>query len=330
LTLLVGITSTAAGALVLAVVPSLRLPYVGRWTVLLPVSIVLAMAITTCEYWLNRCGAFGAVSSSRLIAACGMTGTQILLGWRGADGRGLITGLLVGMALALAVALVQAWRHRPVPAEASLARLLAAGSAYSRFPRYLLAAQACNSASNHAPTLVLGTAFGAALTGSYTLASRAMTMVDLVASAVGQAFYPQAARQLAAGEACGPLLRATMGRLLLIAAVVFPIVGLLAPTLFAIAFGERWREAGEILRLLLPVYVTRFVFYPAGLVPLLAGREDWYLLRQVGLCALVAASLAIGGWTGSFRVTLVLYSLAYTLLYLVDGLLAMRLVRARR
>jgi O-antigen/teichoic acid export membrane protein len=201
------------------------------------------------------------------------------------------------MALALALALHQAWRHRPAGAEASFGRLLAAGSTYSRFPRYLLVAQACNSASNHAPTLMLGAAFGAVLTGSYTLASRAMTMVDLVASAVGQAFYPQAARQLAAGVGCGPLLRATMGRLLLLAVVVFPVAGLLAPGLFAVLFGERWRGAGEILRLLLPVYFTRFVFYPAGLLPLLAGREHWYLFRQSVLFALVAAGL--GARSGS-------------------------------
>jgi len=193
----------------------------------------------------------------------------------------------------------------------------------------MLVAQVCNSAANHLPTLFLGSVFTAALTGAYTLGNRAMTMVDLLATAVGQAFYPKAAKIRSEGGDNKQLLKITFRRLLFFALFFFPLAYLVAPAFFAFVFGPEWRLSGELIRLVLPLFFTRFIFVPAGMIPMILERQNWYLYRQTALFVLVLSSLWAGYYTGSYRLTLVLYSLAYSVCYLADGVVALMLMNNR-
>lgn len=325
-TLRLGAALACLGLLFALVTPEFlfsSIPRMFRFLILLPFAIFSMMGITTTEYWLNRKGCFSTVSWGRFIGSLVMAGTQIGLGVLGWGGLGLISGFLIGLFTTFFINSVKSWQVRP-PVGGKYWELM---RQYSRFPKFMLLAQVCNSASNHFPVIAFGTYFGVSSAGTYTMANRTMTMVDLLASAVGQAFYPELAKKFAAAEDCYILLKKTLQKLAWLALAFFPLLFAIGPTLFAWCFGENWRQSGEIVRWILPMFVMRFVSYPATLVPMIAGRQDLYLLRQIFLFIFVVASLIAGWQSGSFKMTLFLYSAVYSFFYFLDMYIGIKILR---
>ena len=52
------------------------------------------------------------------------------------------------------------------------------------------------------------------------------------------------------------------------------------PTLFALVFGDAWRAAGEIVQLLVPLYLTRFVVTPVSQTLNILGRQKLHLVSS--------------------------------------------------
>jgi O-antigen/teichoic acid export membrane protein len=87
-----------------------------------------------------------------------------------------------------------------------------------------------------------------------------------------------------------------------LALLALPLVLLLwlfAPAAFAVAFGDAWREAGELASALALYIGVHFVASPLSVVTMAWGAQAWALkLALVGqalFVAALAAGLAVGG-----------------------------------
>ena len=92
-----------------------------------------------------------------------------------------------------------------------------------------------------------------------------------------------------------------------------------AERLFAVAFGEPWRQAGAIAIWLTPIFALRFVASPLSYVFYIAGKQHVDLLWQCNLLVVTIASFMI---TTSFEKSLKMYALGYGILYVVYALLS--------
>ena len=95
---------------------------------------------------------------------------------------------------------------------------------------------------------------------------------------------------------------AVRGVMRALALTALPLVGalwLFAPAAFVWAFGEPWREAGELARALALYIGLHFVASPLSVVTMAWGAQAWALkLSLVGqalFIAALAAGLAMGG-----------------------------------
>lgn len=312
----------ALGAVVALAIPPSWIPVLGREVMWLPLGLWLMSGVTSTEAWLNRNGAFGRVAVGRFSGALLMASLQFAGGVQGWGLPGLVGGFLVGLAFTFGLNGAASIQLRPT----TFTSPWAMAQRYQKFPRYLLVAQVFNSASGHLPTVFLGGVFGPGVAGLYTVANRALTVVDLLATAVGQAFYPVAAQQRAHGEDCRPLYNEVTLKLVKMAVVIFPLLFVFSPLGFKLVFGAQWEESGYLARWILPLFFARFIFVPASLTLLFSERQDLCLMRQGVLFVLVAASLGVGYWTQSYSVTLVAYALAYSTCYVLDWFLADRIM----
>ena len=138
---------------------------------------------------------------------------------------------------------------------------------------------------------------GDAAAGFWGLALRYLKApAALVGQAVSQAVYPRLAKaSMAEGQVLVRRLLALLG--------VFAIFGagllmLLGPALFALAFGEDWRTAGELARALAPYIAVHFVAAPLAVVTMAWHAQAWaFKLALVGQAVFVLA-LALGLWWG--------------------------------
>ena len=117
---------------------------------------------------------------------------------------------------------------------------------------------------------------------------------------MSQAVYPRLAQaDVAMGRAIVRRLLLLLGALGVLGAALLMVLG---PALFAWAFGEAWRPAGELARALAPYIAVHFVAAPLAVVTMAWGAQRWAfrvaLVGQLVFTVALAAGLHWGGLVG--------------------------------
>ena len=269
----------------------------------LPAAVLAAGLAQALMLWANRARRFGAIATARFVQYGGAALLQGLLGlaWAGST-----AGLVAGPVVAALLALPLLAREPPAGGWTALARvpwsrLRQAARRHRDFP-LLNTPHALAGALQDTLTVALLVAWsGEAAAGFWALALRYLKApATLVGGAVSQALYPRLA--VAQPEEARRLVQRAMALLLAVALPLVLALLLWGPAVFAWAFGERWREAGELARALAPYIGVHFVASPLGVVTMAWRAQGWALRMalagQIVFLAALAAGLAAGGLVG--------------------------------
>ena len=285
---------SATGALVAV---ALGAPSYWGW---LPVAVAVTGAVQWLTSWSTRAERFAPLAASRVTQYGGAAGVQVASGMAHAGIAGLIAGPVIAGALALL------WLRRPAPRGGWLGLVSVPRSAWMSTARRHREFPLLNTPHAFAGALqdtlavtLLVAMTGEASAGFWGLALRYLKApASLVGGAVSQALYPRLV------DAPPDDARAAVRQVMLtLAMVALPLTLLLlafGPDLFAFAFGERWREAGQLARALAPYIGVHFVASPLAVATLAWGAQAWALrLALVGQVMFLAA-LALGlHWGGA-------------------------------
>jgi O-antigen/teichoic acid export membrane protein len=138
-----------------------------------------------------------------------------------------------------------------------------------------------------------------------------MRMVGL---AIGQSFFPQAARAHQEG-ALDALVRSVFKRLVLLSLFPLLILTICGSDLFSVVFGSEWREAGFYLQLLAPWVFFWFISYPLGTLYSVLEKQEISLRMNFLAFSTRLVSLIIGGLTGNPIITFLIFSASGVLSY---------------
>ncbi|WP_027132450.1 lipopolysaccharide biosynthesis protein [Geminicoccus roseus] len=280
--------------------------------------------------WAVRRHAFRAVGLSKIV----QFGFQVL--WQLASG--LLTkgpsGLVVGQALGQPAGVLNFVRSfdaddRRLLRTTRIAQIRAALSRHRRFPLLLTPSLLLNTSAKMLPAVFLATLYGPVVAGQFGLAQRVvLAPVRLLGMGIGQA-YLGAAPKLARHDRAGMLrlFKTTTFHLGWMGLLGMAAVAVPAPFLFALVFGESWREAGEQLQILAVMYFAQFVIFPVGQTLAMFGRQDLNLWWDVGNMAITLLAF-LAGWMFqlSAHSTLLIYSIAMSLNYAVNWLLSRHVI----
>ena len=280
------------------------------WLPLVPAAALIAAA-QTWQSWAAADGRYGLLGAMRISQAVGVTALQIAVGVVHPTAEALAWAHVGGVLLAVifsAFAMRPAWRQGWHP-------LTAFWSRHRRFPQYSLPADAVNTAAVQLPVMIVAGRFGAEAAGLLAMTLRTLgAPIGLLGKSVLDVFKRYAAdawrnRGECRTEYLGTLRTLAIGSVL--AAAGFLLVG---EQLFVLAFGEAWRGAGTMAIWLLPLFALRFVASPLSYMVYIAGKQHLDLFWQVALLIATVATLYAGS---SLAPTLISYSVAYSLLYVV-------------
>ncbi|MFN4117041.1 MAG: oligosaccharide flippase family protein, partial [Inhella sp.] len=271
-----------------------------RWPAmtLLP-ALVLGMATVQLLAMLaTREQRFGLLAAARVWQWGGAAVLQVAAGLA----RWGSWGLLLASLLALALAAL--WLALPLRARlrrlrrVTPARLRAVALRFRDFPLLNTPHAFAGAAQDTLTLLLIGTLAGDVETGLWALAIRYLKApATLIGGAVSTALYPKltaAPDFLAAREA----VRRCIRTLLLLSLPLAALLLLAGPALFAWAFGETWRGAGELARALAPYLALHFVAAPLAVVTLAWQAQAWALRLALGGQLLFLLALALGLKTG--------------------------------
>ena len=282
------------------------------WPLWLPAAVGAFGWLSLATLAAMRAQRFAALATSRVLQHGGGAALQAAAGAAGAGLAGLI---VAPIAAALAAA---AWL-RPQPARAwrvSRAALTEVARRHRDFPLLNTPHAFLGALQDTAAVALIAAWQGPAAAGFWGLALRYLKApATLVGGAVSQALYPALAVAATGGGSLGEAAsgvataqgRASVRRVMrTLAWLALPLVLALwafAPAAFAAAFGESWREAGELARALALYIGVHFVASPLSVATMAWGAQAWALkLSLVGqalFVAALAAGLALGGLNGA-------------------------------
>jgi O-antigen/teichoic acid export membrane protein len=289
--------ATLASAVVGGVLVGLnRLPH-AAW---LPLAVAAAGAAQLLAMWATRAQRFSALAAARVVQQGGAAAAQGVAGAAHGGTLGLVLGPVLAAAAAAALLLRNAapaggWArllHTPWAALRPVMRK------HREFPLLNTPHAFAGALQDTLAVAVLAAWSGDVAVGFWGLALRYLKApATLVGSAVSQALYPKLAQASAVDARAA--VRQVMQMLALVALPLMLLLLAAGPALFAWAFGERWRGAGELARALAPYIAVHFVASPLAVVTLAWRAQAWALrlalAGQVLFLAALVAGLQLGG-----------------------------------
>lgn len=265
------------------------------------------------SHWSIRRGTFKANAVGNFVQYAGQAVLQVAFGLSGLGVTGLVLGYTLGLAGRglLFVAAVSA-DDRRLLAAARWPAMRAAAARHWRYPVFSGTSSLLQSASQMLPAVAVAVLYGPAVAGLFGLGQRIIGLpVRMLAEAASYAFLGEAAR--AEGQQLYRLFLITTLRFFLLGSALMAPVLLAGPQLFALAFGEEWREAGLLTQLLVPLYLARFVTVPVSQTLNIHGRQHLHLTASALNLAAFASSF-FAGWALALdaATTILAYSLAST------------------
>lgn len=258
---------------------------------------------------------FGIAARAKLCAAGTIAVSQVALLAIGLGGIALLAGQLLGLAAGLGVAWIMLSPPRP--------RIGFRLDIYQRkylhkhraFWRFSLPSSLLNASVGQLPLFLIGVKHGVMAAGLYALTQRVLSApTSLVASSILEVFKRQAVDDFRATGNCRDVYRYTFRVLFLLALTPSLLLLLFSPQLFGWIFGEAWRPAGELARLLTPLCFLNFIASPLSYVFFIAGKQRIELMWQVALFLMTAIVFMA---PISLHQSVAGFGIGYSFLYLV-------------
>ncbi|WP_180168115.1 lipopolysaccharide biosynthesis protein [Acinetobacter sp. YH12035] len=265
---------------------------------LIPISLLLVALLSVANQVAIREGLFKAKSSSYVASTFIMNLGKLGAGYISATGITLIIFLIISKLINYIILMARVpkvgafnFRHWFGLNGIQKAALDNKDFAIYRLPQSIL-----NAAAVGLPVILLTNYYGSSAAGYYSLTTLILgAPVLLLGQSVGEVFYPKitnAIRQQASNS-LQLVIKATLA-LGGVAIIPFGTVMLFGPDLFAFAFGEQWKTAGEYAQWIAPwlacVLATRGILAAFPILNL----QSYLLVQEVFSIILRSLALIVG------------------------------------
>lgn len=258
---------------------------------------------------------FGTAARIKLLQAGTIAASQLALLYVGVDGAALLAGQLIGLAVGLL-----AGRLLLSPPRTRMRLLLDREQRdylvkHQAFWRYSLPSSLLNTVVGQLPLFMIGIHHGALAAGLFALTQRVIAApTALIATSILEVFKRQAVHEFESVGNCHEVYRSTFRALMLLALPPTLVLLLFSPELFGWLFGDNWRPAGELARILAPLCFLNFVASPLSYVFFVAGKQKMELFWQM---ALFVVTVAVFVTPLTLHQSLFAYVLGRSVLYVV-------------
>lgn len=293
---------------------------VGNWIFLAPLSVLLNGLTAIMLTWANRIQQYKTLAANRIYQAVLTIAVQISLGLLVHNETGLLAGLIAGQLCSVLLLLLffrKTSNTGVKPLQVQHFRQTA--GKYRNFLFYTTPSEFINALINQLPVFLLQRFGGISYVGSYNFTQRLLGIPQqFLSSAIVEVFRQKASAHYSEHGNCSAVFNKTFRVLTLLAIIPFTAIAIFAQPLFAIIFGEEWREAGLFAQYLSILFFFRFIVSPLTYVYIVAGRLREDLVLHILFLILTVASFYITDRLVSDKRLLILsFSLAYTSVYLV-------------
>lgn len=258
----------------------------------IPCSIFVIGIYQALYYWENRKASYIRIALSRTLQSSTSGVGQVSAGYMTVSAVGLIGGQLLAQTISM-IYLIKAGysEDKKILKKIKKNKILALAKRYKKFPKYMIFGHMLNTVSGYMPLFVIGSLYGPAVAGLYSLAQRVtITPLSLIGGAIGDVYRSEASNKYRESGSCLELFKFTVYRLSIVSIILILPIYFWGAEVFKFVFGPNWSGAGDIASLLSVMIFFQCISSPTSETVLLGGLMKldlaWQLLR---LCLSVLA-----------------------------------------
>ena len=249
------------------------------WLILVGINLLAVGLTQSGTLWLNRIKNYTAISNQRILQSSFTNGSQITIGLCHSFGvSGLIIGNLIGQFIGLLYTLRMIKKQSPIinpKLLKSINRKLLVH--YRNLPLYNAPTAIIDALRLNGINILLALFFNTGVVGQFSLAWRLLqSPISLINGALSQVYY-QHFVELPSHE-LPKFLSSCIKKSIFIGLIPFGSFFLVSEFLFTSIFGETWRLAGVICKLLTPWLFLNFITSPISSIFLVLHKEKLLLL----------------------------------------------------
>lgn len=296
--------------------------FISFWLYFVPLVVWLLGLYNILSYLNNRKKCYKDMAKATIYKSVAQASVQLGIGAFKATASGLISGQIASNLVANTRLALNA-RRRYRLNRISWIEMKRLSTRYIDFPKYSMWATLSNTLSYQLLNMLITLFYSVATLGFYSLAQRILGMPSsLIGDSIGRVYFQEATIEKNKTGKAIKIFKSTTKKLILLSCAFFIPLYFILPLVFSIAFGEKWRLAGEYAQLVLPVFIFRFVSATLSNTNNIFEKQGLALTWQVGLLILSIGTLFVCGYYQfSFEAFLKTYtavvSVHYILLYFI-------------
>lgn len=280
--------------------------------------IVLFGGYNGINFWNTRRNRYNLLAAGRIAYGGVMVLVQISFGLLVFPSPlGLILGLFLGKIAENCIHLYGLFRYDKDLFKAGISRrtLIDQMKKYKKFPQFSLGAALINTLSWQVPTFFLALFFNTTIVGFYMMGDRVIRMpINIIGRAIAQVFFQKGAAAQREGKINQVFLQ-TVKMLSQIGLLPLLVLTFSGEEIFVILLGQKWAEAGIYVQIMSPWAFILFLASPLSNIINISEKQEKGLMFNVFILASRIAALLIGGFAGSARLALAVFSLSGVLCY---------------
>ncbi|WP_175452535.1 lipopolysaccharide biosynthesis protein [Thiohalomonas denitrificans] len=272
---------------------------------LLPVGIFFSGCYKVFSYWAVRNKAFSVIAKTRISQTFVTLAVQ-MMGFN-LGGITLVLGQVAGQVVGMVRLTKTALMHSDA-LQWSWLGVWEAARRYKQFPIFSTWSGLFRTAGSQLPPVMFAALFNASAAGLYSLAHRVLALpMSMVGGAIGQVFFSNAAEAYRE-DRLAPLVARVHEILAKIAMPPVLMLIIAGPELFALVFGEQWRQAGDMARWMAPWLYFAFITSPLdNLFSILEKQRQGVVINGISL-ALRVLSIGAGAWYDDLMTAVILFA----------------------
>jgi O-antigen/teichoic acid export membrane protein len=290
---------------------------------LVPINLILNGIASIFGLLATRYQYYKMISTNRVISAVISAIFSIVIGLIYKSLIGLIIGFIISQLISSVVLLFFLKKKHLMPSlyEFINQETKIVATNFNNFPKYVLPSDFINNFSNLIPVFVLSSyaILPQVAVGFYNMSNRILGLpIGLISNSIGDVFKQRAASDYNELGSCRPIFIKTFKALLVSSIIPFAILIIFGSDIFAFAFGEKWRGAGEYSQILGVMFFFRFTVSPLTFVFYVANRQklDLYLHLLFIIVGFLSLYLGIKIFE-NINLSLWFFSISYSIIYVL-------------
>lgn len=240
---------------------------IAPWLYLVPASVFFTGLYQALTYWNNRQKEFKNTAASRVVQSISQCAGQTGFGFLKLTG-GLIWGQFLGIFSGLLFLLLKNKTYKKIFEITGRKELKKQAMLYQKFPKYGIMGGLCDAAAVQMPVFMLTKFYSTSVTGMFSLTFRVLNMpTSIISSAIAQVLFQKVVE---ISQTNPKHLKTYITKLFFLLFVMYlpsvPVLVFFGEDLFALIFGEQWREAGTYASYLAVAVAIRFAVSPLSSV----------------------------------------------------------------